>query len=303
MELQELKKQILEKSIPRILIFSGEEYKLKDIYIQEIATRFELETKYVEYSSITTPITNSFFQMNYLYVVENDKDAISDSKILEKIGTNNYLIYLTEKLDKRSLLYKEFTDNLIEFNPLADNILLSIISSKFNLSDNNILKLIKYCKNDYGRCLQELDKVKCFQDNPQDNLDTAFSYLDTHNGFSIENSKTVFDFVDAMALRDKEKSLKFYSLLEKFDENKIEIIALLYNRFRGVFICQMIHNPTFESTGLTNYQITQLKRYTNHYTDTELIEILNKLRIVDMKIKSGDFPETISIGYLLTNIL
>lgn len=302
MELPELKKSILDNQVSNFLVFIGSEYALKDIYIKEISNRLNLSIQYIE--DIASNRKNiSLVEEHYLYVLENNTDIISNPEIVNNVGKDNYLIYLADKIDKRSKLYKEYSDKIVEFNYLDENTLLSIISTKYNLSDNNIKWLINACKNDYGKCLQELDKLAIFRENREENQDELFKYIKDNGGFHEELPDVVFKFVDAVAVRNKKLAWELYEILENIKESKIEILSLLYNRIRNILIVQMINNPTFEATGLTNFQLFQGRQGKGFYSDNELFKNLELLKNIDADIKLGNIDEAISVKYALVNIL
>ncbi len=301
MELPQLKKSILNNDIPQFLIFTGLEYTLKDIYIKEIAKRLNLIIKRTTLEDVLKSNKSILTEENYLYILENE--SISNLE-LDKIK-NKYIIYLVDSIDKRAKIFKDLDSNIIEFNYLDDNTLLSIISYKFDLTDEQIMWLIKACNNNYGKCLQELDKLKIFRDdyNKRENQIELFKYLQEQNGFHSETPNVLFKFIDSVCARNKKDSWKFYDILEKIGESKIELIALLYNRFRSILIVQMINNPTIEATGLNNYQIVQGKQSKGIYKDDELFNAIDILRQLDSNIKSGELDETISVKYFLTKVL
>ena len=301
MELPELKSSILKKDIKSFLIFTGLEYALKDIYVKEIAKRLELTIKRTTFTEVLKPNKGLLTEEHYLYIIENENISDIDPIRLD----SKYIIYLVDSLDKRTKLYKDYQENIVEFNYLDNNTLLSIISSKFDITDNQINWLIDACNNNYGKCLQELEKLKIFRDdyNEKENQVELFKYLQENNGFHVETPNVLFKFIDSVGLRNKKDSWKFYNILEKIGENKIELIALLYNKFRSTLIVQMINNPTMEATGLTNYQIYQGKQCKGIYTDNELFKALDTLRQLDLDIKTGELDEMISVKYFLTKVL
>lgn len=169
MDVSTLKAHIKSKSIPHYLIFSGEEWKVQDIYIQQISKVTGKEIKRID--SILDIFGNlrnrSFIETSYVYVVRDDKDLMQDEKLQQKIESllkDNILILLLTNIDKRTRFYKAFNASIIEFERLSDSMLIKYTQKEIKLSMTNIQRLMDVCEHDYGRMLLEIDKIKRYVD-------------------------------------------------------------------------------------------------------------------------------------------
>jgi len=167
MEVSALKAQIQSKNINHILMFTGDEWAVQNIYIQQIAKVTGLETKRID--SVANVVSKfkstSFVQKNYIYIARDDSEYMQNEKLQElvkqTIGDNMFILLVTT-LDKRLKFYKAYKDSIIDFEPLKPAILKKYIQKEISLSDKNIDKLMEICEYDYGSCLLEIDKIKCF---------------------------------------------------------------------------------------------------------------------------------------------
>ena len=87
MTVQELKAKIKSKHLPHYLIFSGEEWKVQEIYIKQISKALSLETQRVDsvlqiYKAIQS---KSLFKKNIIYIVRDDKDLMQNEKLQQQI--------------------------------------------------------------------------------------------------------------------------------------------------------------------------------------------------------------------------
>lgn len=302
MELWELKDKIKNNLIPNFLIFTGPEIGLMDIYIKQIAKALNTNIKRIDNVSmaVSTSKIVSLTTGAKFNVIRNDKTFQSSEKLQEKVKTfKDYLIVIYDNLDKRSKLYKDFQDNIVCFDYMDDKTLIALLSRKAQLSEENLKWLICACGYSYNRCLLEIDKVKIFNQNQNE----LFNEFRKGGAIHAEIGDVIFQFVDAVMNRRKQSSWKLYELLKLKGESSIKIISLLYTNFKALIGVQFCNNPTVENTGLTPYQITINKNRRNIYNDTELLNIIELLSKLDYNIKNGIMEDSITIDYLLVNIL
>lgn len=305
MELWELKDRIKNNSIPNFLIFTGPEVGLMDIYINQISKTLGIKPKRIDSVSIAISGSKvlSFTESTKFNLVRGDKTFQSNEKMQEKLKTfKDYLILVYDSIDKRSKLYKEFEDNIVNFDFMDEKTLLSLLSRKLPLSQDNLKWLMTACGYDYARCLLELQKLEIFKDEDP-NLDELFAQFKKDGVIHEEIGEVIFQFVDAVTRRKKQSAWKLYELLKLKGEVGVKVIALLYSNFKALLSVQFCNNPTVENTGLTPYQITINKSKRNIYTDDELLKIVNLLRTLDFNIKNGIMEDSITIDYLLVKIL
>lgn len=170
MDVATLKAKIKSKQLPSYLIFSGAEWKVQEIYIQQIAKATGKETRRVDdISSIYGKLKNtSFVQTGIIYIVRDDKELMNSEKLQQQISAgllgNNMLIHLLTNVDKRTKFYKAYKDSIIEFEALSDAMLKKYVLKEIKLSERNVERLIDICEGDFGRILLEIDKIKRYVD-------------------------------------------------------------------------------------------------------------------------------------------
>lgn len=173
MDVRTLKAKIKAKQLPNYLIFSGTEWKVQQIYIEQIAKVTGKAIKRVDsISTIYSQLKNrSFITAGNIYIVRDDRELMTNEKLqhqLDSILANNMLIHTLTSVDKRTKYYKTYKDTIVEFEALDDAILSRYIKKEIDLSDKNCQRLIDICEHDYGRILLEIDKIKRYVDANSD---------------------------------------------------------------------------------------------------------------------------------------
>lgn len=175
MDVSTLKSHIKLKTIPTFLIFSGPEWKVQEIYIQQMAKVTGKEVKRIDsVSSIYTYLRNrSFVKQSFIYIVRDDKELMQNEKLQAKIESilgDNILIHILTTVDKRTKYYKAFKASIIEFETLSDAMLKKYALKEIKLSERNLQRLIDICEHDFGKILLEIDKIKNY-----------VKYVETHD--------------------------------------------------------------------------------------------------------------------------
>ena len=143
MQLFDLMTGIKNKTLPKFLVFTGPEYAIMDIYIQQFVKQYKL-TK----TNITTvnqvvkkQRVVSLIGDNNLYVCRYDTDFVKQDKewvdINKKLG-NNYLILILANIDKRGKFYKQFEEVSVEFTEQDFNTVVCMVSKQISLTKQHI---------------------------------------------------------------------------------------------------------------------------------------------------------------------
>lgn len=311
MTVSALKSSITTKTIPHILVFTGDEWKVQQIYIQQIAKIFNLPIARLDSAVEVLSKVNktSLLRTAYLYVVSNDKEYLNEeqlqSAIKKEIG-ENYLILQYTSVDKRIKFFKEA--DYVEFEVLPEDQLIKYIKKEIDLSDKNCKKLIEVCEGNYGRCLLEIDKIKyysrCMYAYPNtDKYNIAFSNLLEDGTIYQPPKDAIFDFVDAVLNRD----LQVFDLLKQsfaVGEAVLVMLSVLYTNTRALYQVQTCKsNDISKATGLTTWQISNAKKHLNVYTDEDLLYLLSVIRKCEKGIKTGVIDEQFVMDYILVQIL
>lgn len=313
MEVIDLKNLIKSNQIPNFIIFTGEEYMVQKIYIQQIAKVRNLTVRHIdEVADITKQLgSKSLFSEHYLYVVRDDKDFMQGNfkDVIDRLKSDMLILTFTT-FDKRLKIVKEYSDTIVDFKPLKSENLKVYIKREIDLSDRNIDILMEICGYNYGHCLLEIDKIKNYiagkrLDEIEDHHfeDSTFKKFVEDGAIYTPPRDAVFDFTKAV-LQNKQKLS--YELLQKckdIGEATLIIISNLYNLTRWVYQVQNCKSKDIEkSTGLTYWQIKNAKECVGKWYNEDLEYLLRKCQRVEVGIKQGVIDESIAVDYILAKL-
>lgn len=315
MEVQELKQLIKSDNIPNFLIFSGEEWAVKKIYINQIAKVKKLGIKYIDaVSDIASSVgSKSLFNQNYLYVCMDDKEFMTEEKLQQKVINNlseNMLILQLTSVDKRLKMLKTYKDSIVEFNALNEAVLKRYIQKEINLSDKNCAILMEACAYNYGHCLLEIDKIKRYMnywgtDDIEDHYfeDSTFKKLLEDGTLYIPPKEALWDFIKAVLQNRPKQAFELYLGLQKSDAPTLSILSNLYNNTKQLLQVQTCNSSDIEkTTGLTSWQIRNAKECINRWKAGDLVYLMRLIQQTEVNIKSGKIDEAIAVEYILTSM-
>ena len=311
MEVIELKNLIKSNTVPNFMVFTGDEYMVQKIYIQQIAKVKNLKVKYIDaVADIVNRLgSKSLFSEYYLYVVRDDKEFMQSDKvddIISKLKSDILILTLTAP-DKRLKFIKSYNSSIVDFKPLKSENLKVYIKREIDLSDRNIDILMEICEYNYGRCLLEIDKIKNYiADKKLDEIedhyyeDSVFKKFVEDGTIYVPPRDAVFDFVKAV-LKNRPKLA--YELLQEckaIGEATLIIISNLYNSAKWTYQVQNCKSNDIEkSTGLTYWQIKNAKECAYVFDDDELEYLMRLCQNVESCIKQGKIAEEIAVDYIL----
>lgn len=312
MEITEVKAHIRDNNFNKFYIFSGTEWKVQRLYIDQIVKVSGKELRYIDsIMDIYGKKGNKMFtQKSYVYVVRDDKEIIQNEKIQEQLSSivgNNILVILLTAPDKRTKFYKAYKDTIVEFEALKPAVLKKYIQKETPLTDDNCDKLMEACEYDYGRCLLEIDKIKQFMqaDASVDGMleDGAFIYL-LNSGVIYQPPKdAIFDFVDAILDGDVNLSFELYHQCLAVGEATMVMIMVLYNNAKAVLQVQSCKSSDVsKATGLTSWQIMNAKKHLRKRTISDLLYIMKICQQAQQAIVTGTMEEEYVMGDILTRI-
>ena len=248
MEVQELKQMIKSSDIPNFLIFIGEEWAVKKIYIEQIAKVKKLGIKYIDaISDIASSVgSKSLFNQNYLYVCTDDREFMTEEKLQKKVIenlSNNMLILQLTSVDKRLKFTKTYNNSIVEFKTLNEAVLKRYIQKEIALNDRNTELLMKVCDYNYGHCLLEIDKIKkCMNESDVSNPDVTFTLMLDNGTIYVPPKEALWDFIKAVLQNKPKLAFDLWADLKALEASILSILSNLYNNTK-----QLLQVQTCES--------------------------------------------------------
>lgn len=319
MEVYSVLNDIKYGTLRNFYIFAGEEWKVQQIYIEQIAKVKNLKIKRINsISDILNQLQNkSFLSNNFCYVCRDDEAVIRNEKLWPqirngKIFAGNIYILLLTSIDKRTKFCKEFATDICEFQHLEPTILRKYLRKEIDLSERNLKKLAEVCEYDYGRCLLEIDKIKKFGEETFVEIgndknfcaDKAFEVLLNDGTIYQPPKDAIFDFVDAVLKHEVNNSFELLRQCYNIGEATMVMLYVLFQGAKNALQVQACNSGDItKATGLTAWEIKLAKARIGYYSDEYLAYMLRKIQEVEIGIKQGKIDEDIAMHYLLSVIL
>ena len=307
MQLFDLMSGIKNKNLPKFLVFTGTEYAIMEIYIEQFIKNYKLKRTNINNVSqvVKKQRVVSLIGDSNLYVCKYDTEFTKQEKEWEQISAklgNNYLILVLSNIDKRGKFYKQFEEVSVEFAEQDFNTVVSMVSKKIKLNNENIKRLIVGCANNYSKCLLEIEKIKCLSVVRNIDYDTAYKILLSEGTiYEVQESK-LQEFTNAVLTKDKSCFSKYKALLRNNEPNMI-ILTWLYNAVRNQLSVQTVNTPTQETTGLKYFFIKECLDRKGYFTTKQLVNFLDTIRYCEQGIKLGWMEESNSVDYILASVL
>lgn len=294
MDLMELQNSIKWKDTKNFYIFVGDELGILNKYISFIAELQELPIKRVEtYKEIEEELKRvSLLNIQYLYVIYNDKKILSDTDFINKIkkkSINGTIILRYDNIDNRKQLFKEFVDETIVFSKLHKDVLISYIDSYIKISKSNALRLIEYCGKDYNRLISECEKLFLLQNIYDININEIIENLFDNNFIFDISDNLIFSIVRNLLLNKPSGIIE----LEKIDNYLLLISLLLDNLFNILKYKSEVSSGNYNKfdiikrTGLNSFQFDDCYLYDKIYSVKEILYLIDKIRKYELRIKLG----------------
>lgn len=311
MDLQDLHRELVTKQHRFLYIFTGDDWKVQQIYIQQIAQMNNLDVSHADAVEdiLGTIGSNHLIFKNKCFVIKDDESILKSGiqRLCNRLETSDDVVVLIyHKIDKRSNFYKVNSESIVEFNGLPKDMLVNHIQKEINLNQYNAEYLADICNCNYGKCLLEIDKIKqCMKATyAEDMPNNTFEMLLFDGTISIPPSDAIFDFVDAVMQRNVSKSFKLEQECIDYGESQMVMLTNLYNSMKYTLQVQTCPKGDIEKiTGLSKWQINNARKHLNKYRAGELVYAIRFIAKIIQGVKKGIYNENTMVDYVLVNII
>lgn len=273
-------KDYIDEEINKI----SKEFALENIVIYNIETN-ELEKVLEDLNTV------SLFGNKLIIAYNFDKSESFDN--LEKYLLNqsdNTLILVSEKeLDKRKKITKLLKEKT-KYKELFNYNLNYFVKEKledYKMSIMAINILISNCNNNIKRIENELEKLKMYKVKEKEILPEDVEKL-VKKGFD----STIFNLIDAINIKDKDKIFKIYKELLLEGESDEKILYTIANHYRLLLVVSekskvLKDDELIKEYKLHPYRLTKLKQQANLISKKDILSMLKGFSEIDIAVKSG----------------
>lgn len=239
---------------------------------------------------------------------ENKKDLDHLFKYIDNPNPDNLLIIEATKLNNTTKVAKELKKKC-QYTAIEIDSKRFIKSElkDYTIDQNTINLLNDYCLGDITKISNECQKLKNYKINDKKiNQEDIKELVVKKLGDSKE---LTFAFSRSLALKDKKDALKKYKELLSYNIEPLSIIGLLASQIRIIYQVKLLEKRNLSDREIANmlgersdYRITKTRELTRYYSESELLELMQKLSDIDLKIKTNDIDGNSLIELFIINI-
>ena len=238
---------------------------------------------------------------------EYKKDFDHLYKYLENPNLDNLLIIETKKIGNSKVLKElknkcEFIEVDLDSKRYIKNIL-----KDYNISDEAVSLLDKYCLSDISKIDSECQKLKNFKlEEKEITIDDIKELVVIKIG---DPKDLTFSFTRSLAMRDRKAALSKYRELLSYDIEPIGIIGLLASQIRIIYQTKLLEKDHLSDREMANileeksdYRVSKARELTRLYSEDDLLKLMEELAKIDLTIKTTDVDPNSLIEMFVINI-
>ena len=283
----EINKVVLENNIDE---FNISRYNLEESLLKNIIEDCQTMTLFNDKKMVIVDNSYIFVRTQKKYL-EQDIDVLIEYS--NNPNPNTILIFRieSEKLDTVKKIYKQIKENINikEFNKPKNvfNYVKNLFTD-YKIDEDSINLFVKRVGNDLNILKKESEKIKIYKlddmaISKKDILDISVNTIDLN----------IFNFIDNIINKNKEKALITYKEMLNLNEEPIKIIIMLANKFRLMYqACELSkrgYSPQAVADKLNQkkYPVELAINNGFKYDSKIILDILNNLADLDCNIKMG----------------
>lgn len=303
-------------------LISAEAYHIIDDNVRKIVKK----NNYITFNMKKSSIEDIIIEANYISLDNEDKiivvsnaDYFGSEKItdeeqqklisyLEKPNEGTTIIFTTQNsIDSRKKIVKVIKENgkLININKFdkreINNYLTSYLREyNYDIDYQTINYIMDNSYNNLDIMINELDKIMLYYSFP-----CKIKYSDVTKIVGEELDSNNFHFISAVIDKDLKKALKILKDLKVYKVDATSLIILLAREYRLMYYVKNLYNQMnlkemMEYLKLMDWQINKLYNNSLKYTNSECLQNIKNLGLIDTSIKKGIWDKDIALyGFLL----
>ena len=243
--------------------------------------------------------TMPFFAESRLIMIENSgmfKSGSEDMvKIIKEAPDTTFFVFVEQEVDKRNKLYNTIGEvgYVCEFKTLKEDDVIKWVLSKFGkegkrITRDNMMLFLSRTGLDMNTVKNETDKIIAYTRGREEITAEDIDKL----CIALLQDK-VFDMIDAMASKDKDKVIRLYSDLLALKEPQMKILVLLGKQFANLMAVKEMYdngntnNIIAEKLGLRPFFVGKYIAQAKKFTLKQLKEAMNDCIEADNSVKTG----------------
>ena len=266
-----------------ISLYDMEEYKLDDA-LEDLDT----------YSFLSDKKVIIIHKIDSLKQDDNKKQIEHLLRYLDNPNPNNLLIIDAIKLNNTYKLTKELKKKckyqLIEYN---DKTFIKNELTGYTIDSKTIDLLSEYCLGDFSKISNECAKLREYKYDEKKITDKDVKDLVERK---LGDSRDLtFAFTKCLAERNKKDALIKFRELLAYNIEPISLIGLLASQIRIIYQVKVFSKEHYSDKEIqemleekTTYRIKKTRELIQYYTEKELLQLMQQLHKMDLKLKTTD---------------
>jgi DNA polymerase-3 subunit delta len=288
----------------------------KNNFLDALVSEYDLEEVLLE-AALEDLDTYSFLSSKKVIVIKKiesikyedfKKDVEHLFKYIDNPSSDNLLIIEANKLNNTTKICKELKKKCeyikVEIDPVK------FIKSEFKdykIDTNTINYLNDYCLGDITKISNECSKLKNYK---YDDKVITKEDIDELVVKKMGDSKELtFAFTRSLALKDKKDALEKYRELLSYNIEPLSIIGLLGSQIRIIYQVKLLEKKRLSDREIaaileekSDYRIKKTRELTRLYSEEELLQLMQKLSDIDLKIKTSEVDGNSLIELFIINL-
>jgi DNA polymerase-3 subunit delta len=285
-------------------------------FLEAMTSTYDLEEVLLE-AALEDLDTYSFLSNKKVIIIKKiesikyddyKKDVDHLFKYIKNPNSDNLLIIEANKLNNTTKITKEL-------KKLCKYISVTIDSKKYikeelkgyKIDTNTINYLDEMCLQDITKISNECSKLK---DYKYEEKEITKNDIDDIVIKKLGDSKELtFAFSRSIGLKDKKEALEKYRELLSYDIEPLSIIGLLGSQIRIIYQVKLLEKQRLADKEIANileeksdYRIKKTRELTRLYSEEELLELMQVLSDMDLKIKTTEANGNSLIELFILNL-
>lgn len=311
------------------LFYGTESYLMKKEIVQILKTagidaidqsNYDLEETMLS-AIIEDAETVSLFSSKKAIIVENSFIFTAMQKKREEQNTDLLINYLKhanpdtilifcvseEKIDERKKITKLMKEigKVQCFAPLEQvNSFAKQAFEDYEIDYKTIDLLVERVGKDLNLLIREIEKLKLYKMEEK-----KIEKKDVLNLTSVQENIDIFELIEAIVSKDKEKAITIYHNMLKMNEEPIKIIVMLANQFRLIYQAKELYQRGHTEKDIASilnvhpYRIKLALGKGRGYQSDMLLAYLGQLADLDIGIKSGMLEKELGLELFILGIV
>ena len=256
--------------------------------------------------------TMPFFAESRLIVIENSgffkRDSSELADYLPQMPESTHIIFREEEIDKRNRLFKKvkelgyFAEMKRQTEAELERWVLTILKKEqINLTRSTMTYLLETIGTDMNVIRNELDKLIAYLGDRK-----VLEPVDIDTICSRQISGQIFEMIDAMSSKNRQKAFHLYYDLIALKEPPMRILFLITRQYLQLYQIKEMQQRGLSgqalasAAGLSSYVVRKVASRASGFRIEELKHCIEECALMDEQIKTGQIRDSIAVEVLIT---